>query len=110
MARWTRRWTLAAVAFAAGLGVTVGIDRSGGLASAGWPSVSLGTGVAQAQPARRMTRRTARRTARRTSARMNYYNSLPAGCVLRGPYHYCGGVYYDQIVRDGATVYVVVTP
>ncbi len=69
---------------------------------------------AVAQPARRSVRRTARRTsrrtARRTTARYNYYSRLPAGCVWRSPYHYCGGVYYQQVVRDGAQVYIIVTP
>jgi hypothetical protein len=29
---------------------------------------------------------------------------------LVGLYYYCGGVYYQSTVRDGATVYIVVTP
>jgi hypothetical protein len=29
---------------------------------------------------------------------------------LVGLYYYCGGVYYQSTVRDGSTVYIVVTP
>ena len=36
--------------------------------------------------------------------------TLPRGCPLVGLYYYCGGVYYQSTVQNGATVYVVVTP
>ena len=55
-------------------------------------------------------RRVARRTARRTTNRNDYYNSLPAGCVRRNAYWYCGGVYYQPVVQNGTTVYVIVNP
>lgn len=65
--------------------------------------------AASAQPAGQ-DRRVARRTARRTSARQNYYHSLPAGCVRRNAYWYCAGVYYQPVVQNGTTVYVIVNP
>jgi hypothetical protein len=65
---------------------------------------------AEAGPARRSYRRTARRTFRRTSTRMNYYNTLPASCVLQGPYYYCGGTYYQATTYNGAPTYIIVTP
>lgn len=108
------------VAGLAGLALGIGFTWHAG------PAENAVTGLAQtlgsvtlftpavAQPARRSVRRTARRTsrrtARRTSARYNYYNRLPAGCVWRSPYHYCGGVYYQQVVHNGAQVYIIVTP
>lgn len=55
--------------------------------------------------ARRVTRRTARRTTRRVVRRTSV-----AGCALRRPYYYCGGVYYRAVVEGGRTVYVVVYP
>lgn len=64
--------------------------------------------AASAQPERRASRRTARRTSRRVNRRDNYINTLPAGCVRRGAYWYCGGIYYQSVVQDGRTVYVVV--
>ena len=36
--------------------------------------------------------------------------TLPRGCPLVGLYYYCGGVYYQSVVQDGSTVYIVVTP
>ena len=51
-----------------------------------------------------------RRTARRTVRRQAYIHSLPGGCPLRGAYYYCGGVYYQPVVQNGATVYIVVNP
>jgi hypothetical protein len=36
--------------------------------------------------------------------------TLPRGCPLVGLYYYCGGVYYQSVVREGSTVYIVVTP
>lgn len=59
---------------------------------------------------RRVARRTARRTSRRVTARNDYLRTLPGGCARRGAYYYCGGVYYQPIVQDGATVYIVVNP
>ncbi|MEL6336975.1 MAG: hypothetical protein AAFQ88_10085 [Pseudomonadota bacterium] len=72
-------------------------------------SVSLVTPAA-AQTVRAQSRRVARRTARRTTRRQSYIRSLPGGCAWRPPYHYCGGVYYSEVVQDGATVYIVVNP
>lgn len=74
------------------------------------PTFSLVGEAAAQSPERRSMRRTARRTARRTSERVAYRNSLPAGCVRRGAYWYCGGVYYQQSVQNGVTIYIVVNP
>ena len=52
----------------------------------------------------------ARRTTRRTVRRINYYSVLPAGCYWRAPYHYCGGIYYEPVVQDGTTVYIIINP
>ncbi len=54
--------------------------------------------------------RTGRRVARRTMRRVIRRHSLAHGCVWRAPYHYCGGVYYQPIVENNTTVYVVVYP
>ena len=73
-------------------------------------TVQVGYSGALAAPrhhVRRVSRRTSRRTAARTSA---YLHALPAGCVWRAPYHYCGGVYYQPVQQSGQTVYVVVNP
>lgn len=86
-----------------GLGYTSPIDFSG--FSAGSPVV-VGIGAAKAQ---NPTRNTARRTARRTTRRVNYRQSV-AGCTPYNAYYNCGGVYYQAVVQDGATVYIVVNP
>ena len=54
--------------------------------------------------------RTTRRVARRTTRRVVRRNTLPHGCAWRAPYHYCGGVYYQPVVENNVTVYVVVYP
>lgn len=70
--------------------------------------------TATAGPARRAARRTARRTARRVTRRHTYYNALPGGCVRRTIagtlYWRCGNVFYQPLVDNGKTVYVIVTP
>ncbi|MEL7000778.1 MAG: hypothetical protein AAFP68_21225 [Pseudomonadota bacterium] len=70
--------------------------------------------VAEAGPIRRTARRTARRTTRRVERRQNFYPRLPGGCaraLVRGTsYWRCGSVYYGERIRNGATVYVIVTP
>jgi hypothetical protein len=100
---------LFALAVAIGVGVEVNIQEI--------PSIDgleltadMSINKAVAGPARRSYRRTARRTARRTSARYNYYNTLPGGCILQGPYYYCGGVYYQATTYNGAPTYIIVTP
>ena len=110
-----RYWKMLAVLpLALAFGFIADIEPRVAHDSGGAVSVSLGLAGAEAQnwraQNRRVARRTARRTSRRTSARVNYYNSLPAGCALRGAYHYCGGVYYQPVVQAGRTVYVIVTP
>lgn len=70
------------------------------------PRISFGVSEAQAAP-RHAARRVGRRTTRRTVRRLTV---LPVGCPLAGPYYYCGGVYYQQAVEGGQTVYIVVTP
>lgn len=101
------------LALALGLAVLTGASpeiRSVGPTGTEEPSFGFGVSEAMAQPARRVARRTARRTTRRTERRQDYLRSLPAGCVWRAPYHFCGGVYYAPRVVDGANVFVVVTP
>lgn len=86
-----------------------GIIATGGVSWSPSSGVVLGPQEAAAQ-VRGEVRRTARRTSRRTSRRQSYIHSLPGGCARRGAYYYCGGVYYQPQVRDGATVYIVVNP
>lgn len=93
----------AAVVCSVGFLGEVRVGDSGGQG----PRISLGVSEAEARPARRVARRTARRTTRRVVRR---HVALPVGCPLVGLYYYCGGVHYEQVVEDGATVYVVVTP
>jgi hypothetical protein len=69
-------------------------------------ALTIVTDSAYAAP-RHAARRTVRRTTRRTVRRLTV---LPVGCPLAGPYYYCGGVYYQQAVEGGQTVYIVVTP
>lgn len=104
------KWTAAAFAFAIGLGASIHIDDPQQAAKGVSVAPSLGFTTAEARPARRVVRRTARRTTRRTVGRMNYYSALPAGCVPHSAYYYCGGVYYQEDIQDGATVYIIVTP
>lgn len=63
---------------------------------------------------RRETRRVARRTARRVDRRQDRRDSLPSNCaevLLNGyPYWYCGGVYYQEVMEDDVTIYIVVNP
>ncbi|MEM6677932.1 MAG: hypothetical protein AAF675_08675 [Pseudomonadota bacterium] len=96
-----------AAAFTLGMGLRpeVAVEPATGALS-----LSVATQGAEAQTYRAQSRRVARRTARRTSRRQDYIRSLPAGCVLRGAYHYCGGVYYQPVVQSGTTVYIIVTP
>ncbi len=101
---------IAGFVLALGLGFGLTIDAPQPGSGAGVTAVGFTLPTAEALPARRVARRTARRTSRRTTARMNYYSSLPAGCPLRGAYYYCGGVYYQPVVRGGSTTYVIVNP
>ena len=103
------RLTVAAAAFAVGLSAQASTPGTPG-GGISLPTVAFVGEAAAQSPERRSMRRTARRTARRTSQRVAYRNSLPAGCVRRGAYWYCGGVYYQQSVQDGATVYIIVNP
>ena len=86
-----------------GLAYSGPIDFNG--LSAGSPAL-FGIGAAKAQNPQRNT---ARRTARRTTRRVNYRQSV-AGCTPYNAYYNCGGVYYQAVVQDGATVYIVVPP
>ena len=69
---------------------------------------------AQADVTRREVRRKVRRAVRRVNRRHAYYRNLPRGCVraaIRSAWYWrCGGVYYRELVEDGATVYIIVTP
>lgn len=104
---------LAVVPLALALGFVADFELRETRGPEGEPAVTVGLGEAKAgyrAQSRRVARRTARRTSRRVNRRYNYYNALPAGCLLRGAYYYCGGVYYQSVVQDGATVYIIVTP
>lgn len=106
---------LKSILLSAALGCSIGLLADARIESAGQKStrvlLSIGAGEAVAAPARRAVRRTARRTSRRTSRRVaRRYAALPHGCPLTGAYYYCGGVYYQAVVEDGSTVYVIVTP
>lgn len=91
------------------LGLFVSISIDGSEATDKAVLLSPSKAFAQARPVA-ATRGTARRTARRTTRRVVRRNTLPAGCVRRGAYYYCGGVYYQPVVEGGATVYIVVNP
>lgn len=77
-------------------------------------SILTEAATAQADVKRRKVRRAARRTTRRVIRRHQYYRALPRGCIraaVRGTWYWrCGGVYYRELVEDGATVYIIVTP
>ncbi len=107
--RWFWKSALFAMLLAGGLGLKIELQEGQRAVGSEW-TASVAIATAEAQSGRRVARRTARRTSRRTSARMNYYQTLPARCVWRPPYHYCGGVYYEPVVQSGVTVYVIVTP
>lgn len=96
-----------AAAFVIGLGMHPKVETS---SDTNATALTIAHQTAEAQNYRAQSRRVSRRTARRTTRRHSYIRSLPAGCVLRGAYHYCGGVYYQPVVQSGATVYIVVTP
>ena len=66
--------------------------------------------VSKAYAARGHGVRTTRRVARRTTRRVIRRSTLPYGCHWRAPYHYCGGVYYQPVVENNVTVYIVVYP
>ena len=66
--------------------------------------------VSKAYAGRWHYRRTSRRVARRTTHRVIRRSTLPHGCTWRAPYHYCGGVYYQPVVENNTTVYIVVSP
>jgi len=85
-------------------GVEFSVDSS----QSGFPiSVTVSQAAADC---RGEVRREVRRTARRTARRQAHLRSLPRGCPLVGPYYYCGGVYYQSVVQNGATVYIIVNP
>lgn len=104
---------LGRILIAAAVVCTVGFPGEFRVENAGGqgPRISFGVSEAKAGAGRREVRRTARRTARRTTRRvMRRHAVLPVGCPLVGLYYYCGGIHYQQVVEDGATVYIVVTP
>lgn len=94
-----------AAALALGLGASISAIPS---PDGGFSGFGLAVSSASAQTPQATDRRVARRTARRTSQRVSYRNTLPAGCVKRNAYWYCGGIYYQAVVQNGTTVYVVV--
>ncbi len=93
------------------LGCSIGLLADARIETTGQKStrvlLSFGGGEAVAAAARRAVRRTSRRTSRRVARR---HSALPHGCPLVGAYYYCGGVYYQPVVENGSTVYIVVTP
>ena len=93
------------------LGCSIGLLADARIETIGQKStrvlLSFGGGEAVAAAARRAVRRTSRRTSRRVARR---HSALPHGCPLVGAYYYCGGVYYQPVVENGSTVYIVVTP
>lgn len=93
--------TIAAVAFSIGYAGEIDFNS----AENGSP-LSLSMGKAEAQTA---SQNTARRTARRTSRRVNRRQSI-SGCTPYNAYYNCGGVYYQAVVENGTTVYVIVNP
>lgn len=93
----------AAVAFGLGVNVPPASTPDGTSRSA-----LLQFSTASAEQPVGQNRRVSRRTARRTTRRRTSINTLPAGCVRRNAYWYCGGIYYQPVVQGGRTVYVVV--
>jgi hypothetical protein len=77
---------------------------------AGGQLISFGIATADARPAQRVQRREDVRSSRMNEAQAAHFDSLPAGCVQRGRYWYCGGTYYEQVNFDGREVYRVTTP
>ena len=71
--------------------------------------LGLELGFSEAHAQHGQSRRVARRTSRRTTTRVNYRQSV-SGCSPYNAYYNCGGVYYQPVVQDGTTVYVVVNP
>ncbi|KZL15546.1 hypothetical protein [Pseudovibrio sp. Ad26] len=97
--------TIAAVALSVGYTVDYN-PRPSQLGTKSISPISFKIGEANAQTAERNA---ARRTARRTSRRVNRRQDI-AGCTPYNAYYNCGGVYYQAVVENGATVYVVVNP
>ncbi len=99
------------ILLSAALGCSIGLLADARIETIGQKStrvlLSFGGGEAVAAAARRAVRRTSRRTSRRVARR---HSALPHGCPLVGAYYYCGGVYYQPVVENGSTVYIVVTP
>ena len=78
-------------------------------------SLSLLPKPAQADSLNRgEVRRTVRRTARRIDRRQDRRTGLPGGCVYvvinDRAYWRCGSIYYQEIIDNGVTVYVIVEP
>jgi hypothetical protein len=71
------------------------------------------TPAAEAQE-RNEVRREVRRTIRRIERRHQHHRVLPRGCSLvvkRGQRSwFCGGIYYQELLDGGKTVYIIVTP
>jgi hypothetical protein len=104
------RVALAAAAFALGLSLSwQGVPHWGSTPTD--TATGFGLTTAEARPGMRTARRVDRRTTRRTVARTTaYLDTLPADCIVRGQYWYCGGTYYEKAMESGREVYMVVTP
>ena len=99
--------TLILVGCALGYAGTIDVNRASGPSGFTNPfDLTISKAHAAAGRAIRTTRRIARRTTRRVIRR----HTLPGGCVWHAPYHYCGGVYYEQVAESGTTIYIVVYP
>lgn len=95
------KWAVALAALSLGFVAEVSMEPA---PTATQLAVALTVGQAHAAP-RNVARRTSRRTARRVVRR----NSV-AGCAPYRAYYNCGGVYYQPVVENGTTVYIVVNP
>ena len=100
------RRIIAAALIGSAVGLTGTIESSPNLSIA---PLTLGLGLSEAHAQYGQARRVSRRTSRRTTRRVNYRQSV-AGCSPYNAYYNCGGVYYQPVVQDGTTVYVVVNP
>jgi hypothetical protein len=75
----------------------------------------MGISTAHAYNSNRgVARRTARRTAKRVSRRHANYHTLPTSCtkvIMNGElHHFCGGIYYKEIVEEKEPVFIIITP
>ncbi len=117
------KYTVAALTFAIGIGVNVDYGQVSQQNSGSWLGAGLALSGAQAGHGHGGGGghhggdhhhddhdHHHDRAAWRALGAAAFLATLPRGCPLMGLYYYCGGVYYQSTVRDGSTVYIVVTP